>query len=234
MTNYVLIHNPMFGPSMWMPTAEALAKRGHNIALPALGPVLAGEGPYYPKLGQAIADTAKGMKDGVVIVGLNAGATLTGVAAGAAQVPVRAVIFCESILPHPNRSWFSTVPAEVRSGFVAAATDGRVPKSHEWSEELPAELRQRVGNDAIYNALLKEMVAVPIAYFDEVAPANDPFRGMRIGYLQLSTLSQEHYDNAVWMKWKTRQELSTHEFPTVTNANRVAAALEALTNEVLA
>ncbi len=234
MTNYVLIHNPMFGPSQWMPTAEVLAKRGHNIALPALGPVLAGEGPYYQKLGQAIADTAKGMSDGVVIVGLNAGATLTGVAAGAAQVPVRAVIFCESILPHPNRAWFETVPIEVKQSFEAQAKNGRVPASHKWFQGQAEELRKRVGNDAIYNALLKEMIEVPMAYFDEVAPANDPLRGMRIGYLQLSAASQEHYDNAVWMKWKTRQELSGQEFPTVTNADRVATALEALTKDVLA
>ena len=234
MTNFVLIHNPLFGPSTWMPTAQALAKRGHNIALPALGPALSGPGPYYSKLGQTIADTARSMNDGVFLVAHGAGGTLVAAAAAACAAPVLGVIFVAASMPHPSRSWFAGAPNEIKDQFNALATNGRLPANNKMYPGQDEHLRKQVGDPAAYALLVTELVEIPLAYFEEIAPPNDPIKKVPIGYIQLSAADQASFDNAVWMKWKTRQEISEEGFPTITKPDRIATAIEAMAKDLRA
>jgi hypothetical protein len=203
--SFVLIHSPVHGPEKLQRLADALKKRGHGVAAPSLTPVLSGAGPYFPKAGDAIATSAEELqpKDGVVIVAHTGGGALAPAAAGAMRSPVRAVVFVDGMMPHPNRSWFSQTPIELQQSMRAGAKDGcYTPYGHK----------------------------VPLAYFEEVAPSNEPLRDMPIGYLLISEASRETYENAQWMRWATREALGDLD----KNADRIAQALEALTNQLTA
>ncbi|GAM99348.1 hypothetical protein U91I_02997 [alpha proteobacterium U9-1i] len=231
---FVLIHNPLFGPSTLAPTAEALKQKGHAASAPALAPAFAGGGPYYPKAAQIIADAGNSASEGVFLVAHGAAGPLVAAAAAASKAPVLGVILLSAIMPHANRAWLDTVPDEIKAQFAAIAKNGRLPANDKMYPGQADALRQQVGNPGVYTKLAAELIELPLAYFEEAAPPNDAIKKTPIGYIQLSAADQPRFDDATWMKWKTRQEISADGFPTITKPERVAAAIEAMAKDLRA
>lgn len=227
---FVLIHSPLQGPATLAPTRKALEQRGYTARLPALASAFAGAAPYYSAAGQAIAAETANAGDGVVFVAHGPGGTLTSAAAAASKSRVLGVIFIEAIFPHPGRRWFDTVPVELEDQFRALAKNGRVPTAFKFTPGQEDTWRRNLG-DAIYKTLAAEQIELPLEFFNEVAPPNEPLRNVPIGYIQLRP-GDANYEDAVWMRWRTRQLDCRSGFPTMSEPDKVAAAIEALSKEL--
>lgn len=227
-----LIHNPLLGPTSWRPTAEVLAKGGHQIILPSLGAAMAGPGPYYSACAQAVAKTIgqAAPKEGVVLAVHAAASSLLAALIGASPAPVRAAIFVDSEFTHAGRSWLESRPIEVTEMITGLAKEGRLPKWDQWW--LQSNLADAVQDKRVREALLTELVQAPLAYFHERAPPNDPVKGVRIGYLLLSEHNRPRLEDARWMRWLVREEMTGH-LGSMNHPDRVAAALEALASDLV-
>ena len=168
----VLLHSPLVGASTWRPVAEVLRSRGRAVLLPSLADAFAGPGPYYPRLVSAAADAiAAGAGRGpLVLVGHSgAGALLPAVAGAVGGGRVVRTVFADALLPHPGRSWFSTVPAELSTRLRGLARGGLLPPWDEWFPPgTVEELLPEPGQRARFRA---ELPRLPLAYFEEAAPA---------------------------------------------------------------
>jgi|CXWL01.1.fsa_nt_gi pimeloyl-ACP methyl ester carboxylesterase len=229
---YVLIHSPLMGPVTWRSAAEALKKRGHNVVTPNLNPAFAGAGPYYPKVATLVAGDirAANPKDGVVLVAHSGAGGLMAAIAGASPAPVRTALFVDAMLPHQNKSWTDHAPIELTQQLFALAKDGKLPTWDKWF--APDVFNPMLPDARIRQSLVSELTQLPMAYFSEVAPPNEPIKKVPIGYLQLSESYQGPHDDAEWMKWSTRKEMTDH-FGMLTKPDKVAAAIEALTADAL-
>jgi len=228
---FVLIHSPLQGPATLAPTRKALEKRGYAVKLPALTPAFAGAGPYYTRVGQAIGAETTNAGDGVVFVAHGPGGTLTSAAGAASQSPVLGVIFIEATFPHPGRRWFDTVPIELEDRFKALAKNGRIPTAFKFTADQESAWKRNLG-DSVYKTLAAEQTELPLEFFNEKAPPNDALRNVQIGYIQLRPGDANH-DDAVWMRWRTKQLDCKGSFPTMTDADKVAEAIEALSKELV-
>lgn len=225
---FLLIHSPILGPSTWRGVADALEKRGHKTITPSLAPAFAGAPPYYAKAAEVVAAAMRSVSANEIVVAAHAGGgpLLPLAIAAAAPARARAGIFVDAIMPHPGRSIFDETPVEIRDSFTAAAKNGKLPAWNKvfgdaaFAKELPDQ-RQR-------DALSKELIEMPLAFFDEHAPPNDPVKGVPIGYVQLTEPYQTQYDDALWMRWNARQELGGGYFALLTQAERVADAMVAI------
>lgn len=229
---FVLIHNPLMGPFTWSATGEALKKLGHLIIAPSLAPALAGKPPYYAGCAHAVAESVRAAKpnDGVVLVAHGGAGALIPAVVAAIQSPVRAAIFVDAMMPHPGRSWFDVAPVEFTAQLTHLAKEGRLPTWDAWFK--PDVFNAMLPDSRLRRQVVDALPPMPLAFFAELAPPNDPIKGLPIGCLQLTKGYQATFEDAQWMKWPTRQEIS-NQFAMLTQPERIAAAIDALAEEVL-
>jgi pimeloyl-ACP methyl ester carboxylesterase len=181
----VLIHSPLVGPLTWQLCQDLLQDRGYRTVVPSLAGVFVAGPPYYPKLAARVVEAvhAAAPARSLVLVGHSgAGALLPSVAA-ACQQPVEAAVFVDAGLPTPGRTWFETAPPALAEHLRQLAADGWLPP---WDQWFPAGTLDPLLPDAALRArLLAELPRLPLAYFEEPAPAI-PDRIPRHGYLRLS------------------------------------------------
>ncbi|MEI9990465.1 MAG: hypothetical protein WDM86_10530 [Rhizomicrobium sp.] len=214
----VLLHSPLVGPASWASLAPLLRSRGHAVAVPDLTPLMAGDGPYYPALAEAVAAAASDTP--VLVAHSGAGALVPAVAALA---PLRGAIFVDALLPHPDTSWFAGVPEPLGAKLRGLAKDGRLPPWHAWwpkgaMEALLPDRKQGAG-------FIAEQGEVPLAFLEEVAPAI----GLTTpsAYLQLSGAYKEDADAAEAEGWPVARLALSH-LAILTHADAVAGQIERL------
>lgn len=211
MSDFVLVHSPLVGPATWRRVAAELRSRGHRAATPSLLSALDGEGPYYPKLIDAVREP------GILVVHSGAGALVPGIAA---RTHAPSAVFVDALLPHPGRSWFDTAPEELRKRLRDLATEGRLPEWHKWFP--PGTIEDLLPDPVIRDEFLAELPRVPLAYFSERVPDADLPPS---AYLQLSGAYDEEAGRAAERGWPV-ERLESHHLAPLTAPGEIARALE--------
>lgn len=220
----ILLHSPLLGPYSLGATADALTAlelRADAPAWPKLSSV--GES-YYATLAQAMAATIDGAGgDPLVLVAHGAAGALAPALAGRLKSPVAGVIFVDSILPHPGRSWLDMAPADTREALRAGAPMGQLPPWDDWWP--PGALAKLLPEAAILDALVAELEPLPLAYFEEPAPEVE--LTSPAAYLQLSGSYGDEIRGAGRLGWSTISLPLNHLGP-LSHPKAVAAVVRSL------
>jgi len=220
----VLLHSPLLGPLSWRPVAAALGDLGHAAEAPAWPRLSSITESYYATLASAMAATIDGgSTEPAVLVAHSGAGALAPVLAAALRTPPAGVIYADAILPHPGRSWFDTAPPELRERLRNGAQMGQLPPWDDWWP--PGALERLVPDAATRDALVAELEPLPLAYFEEVAPAApaDP----PSAYLQLSGAYDEEARLGGRQGWPVVR-LPMNHLAVLTQPQAVAQALDGL------
>jgi hypothetical protein len=226
MVRFALLHSPVLGPGVWRPVATELERRGHDTLTPAWPRLSTLAEGFY----EALADQMSGqLADGepwVLVAHSGAGALLP-ILAARLSPPPQGVIFVDAILPHPGRSWLDTAPAEMRNHLRAGAQMGELPSWDQWWP--PGALERLIPDATMRAALVDELEPLPLAYFEEAAPAVE--LDAPAAYLQLSGAYDDEGVVAGRYGWPLVR-LPLHHLAMLTHPEAVAAALESLAAEL--
>lgn len=220
---FVLLHSPLLGPMAWEPVAAELARRGREVAVPAWPPLSSIAEGFYGGLIEGLAARLPADGAPLLLVAHSGAGALVPALAARMTAPVAGVIFVDAILPHPGHSWFDTAPADMRERLRAGAQMGELPAWDEWWP--PGALERLVPEAGPRAALLAQLEPLPLAYFEEPAPA-DLLEGPT-AYLQLSGAYDGEGRAAERHGWPLVR-LPLHHLAMLTNPEPVAAALESL------
>ncbi len=220
---FVLLHSPLLGPMTWQAVAGDLARRGYSVSAPAWPPLSGiGEG-FYEALADGAAAAIAPPADKLVLVAHSGAGALVPALADRLGDRVAGVIFADAILPHPGRSWFDTVPTEMRERLRAGAQMGELPPWDEWWP--PGALERLLPDPDLREALVAELEPLPLGYFEEKAPAAPP--PAPAAYLQLSGAYDDESQVAARSGWPLVR-LPLHHLAMLTQPEAVATALESL------
>ena len=154
----VLLHSPLVGPLTW----RAVAARLPGAVTPDLSGAVT-----HASIAERVA--ARLEDDGpVVLVGHSGAGPLLPRIARTVRQPVAALIYVDSVLPHPGQSWIQNAPADLVDHLRGLARDGVLPPWNEWFD--PAALAELLPDD--------EMRA---AFVVAAAPAVQLLRGEGVG-----------------------------------------------------
>ncbi|HKR90040.1 MAG TPA: hypothetical protein VJS38_17875 [Phenylobacterium sp.] len=218
----ILLHSPLLGSYSLRATASELAALGLAAEAPAWPKLSSvGEG-YYPALARAMAATIDGGGPVVLVPHSGAGALVPAVAAHL-RAPVAGVIFLDSVLPHPGRSWLDTAPPETREALRAGAQMGQLPPWDDWWP--PGALEKLVPETSVRQALVEELEPLPLAYFEEAAPPAE--LAAPAAYLQLSNGYADEMRAAGRMGWPNISLPLNHLGP-LSHPKAVAMAVRSL------
>jgi hypothetical protein len=220
---FVLLHSPLLGPVTWQAVAGDLARRGHAAAAPAWPPLSGIAEGFYGALADGAAAAVAPSTDKLVLVAHSGAGALVPALVDRLGGRVAGVIFADSILPHPGRSWFDTAPAEMRERLRAGAQMGELPSWDEWWP--PGALERLLPDPDLRAALIGELEPLPLAYFEEKAPAA-PLPAPA-AYLQLSGAYDDESQVAARSGWPLVR-LPLHHLAMLTHPEAVATALESL------
>lgn len=216
----VLLHSPLTGPGTWTALAPVLREQGHSVTLPDLTPVMRGSGPFYPKLAATAAVEAG---DAVLIAHSGAGALVPAIAE---QCNLRGAIFLDALLPHPGKSWFETASPQLAVRLRGLAEDGELPPWHRWWPK--GAMERLLPDEAQRDAFTRELATLPLAYFEERAPAAT--LAIPGAYLQLSDGYKAEADQAAADGWPVVR-LALHHLAMLTQQDAVARAIMELAPE---
>ena len=219
----VLLHSPLLGPLAWRQVASELAGRGHAVETPVWLHLSGLADGFYPALVDSLAAALPGGSEPVLLVAHSGAGALIPALAQRLAAPVAGVIFVDAILPHPGRSWFETAPSEMRQKLRAGAQMGELPAWDDWWP--PGALARLVPDEDLRAALVAELEPLPLAYFEEVAPAGE--LAAPAAYLQLSAAYDDEGRVAGRCGWPLMR-LPLHHLAMLTDPLPIAAALESL------
>ena len=194
----VLVHSPLVGPSTWSATAEALRRNGFRCEVPDMTGVAAAGPPYYPKFAEVGADVLDDSGD-VVLVGHSGAGALLPAIADVVGDRTRAAVFVDALLPHPTLSWFDTAPPALREQLLGMVSGGRLPPWNDWFP--PGVLEELVPQPALRREFVAEIPRLPVAYFEEPAPAMRALDTRRCAFLRLSAAYDHAADEAEHRGW---------------------------------
>lgn len=222
----VFVHSPFVGPSAWASVANLFKEEGSNAIAPALafGPSLGGS--HYDALAQCVARAADPAGTVVLVVHSGAG-SLAGAIAEALSSRVAAAVFVDAVLPHPQRSWMSTLPDAMKSHLRSLVRDGHLPP---WDQWFPPDVLERlIVEDEARANFVATLPRVPLLFADEIAPVG---RGSApCGYLRLSDGYDAEAREAANLGWLVQSE-ALHHLAMFTHPDRVATALRQLSERL--
>jgi pimeloyl-ACP methyl ester carboxylesterase len=225
---FVLLHSPLLGPLTWRAVAAELERRGHAAATPAWPRLSAiGEG-FYAALADGLAAALAGSEEPLILVAHSGAGALVPTLAKRLGARVAGVIYVDAVLPHPDRSWFDTAPADMRERLRSGAQMGDLPSWDEWWP--PGALEKLVPDADTRAALTAELEPLPLVYFEEAAPP-DGFEGPA-AYLQLSGAYDDEGVAAGRYGWP-RVRLPLHHLAMLTDPEPVASAIASLAERLL-
>lgn len=218
----VFVHSPFVGPSSWTGVSRLFNESGSNAIAPALAFEASSGGSYYRALAQSAVRAADCAKRTLLVVHSGAG-SLSGAIADALNGRVAAIVFVDALLPHPQRSWMSTLPEGMRSYLRTRARDGRLPPWDQWFS--PGVLERLIVDEEARAAFVAALPRVPLAFADETAPIRCGIGPC--GYLRLSEGYDAEAREAATLGWSVEYE-ALHHLAMLTHPDRVAAALRRL------
>ena len=222
----VFLHSPLLGPLTWRTVGVALRAKGRVVETPAWPRLSTLGEDCYAALANSMAATIGHAGEAILVAHSGAGALLPSVAA-LARTPLRGVIFCDAILPHPGLSWFDTAPPDLGAQLRGGAEDGRLPSWDRWWP--PGALERLVPDQGMRAALVAELEPIPIGYFEELAPELELTAPS--AYLQLSGAYAEEARIAGFQGWPVVR-LPLHHLAMLTHTEAVATALAGLADRL--
>jgi hypothetical protein len=220
----VLLHSPLLGPSSWRAAAAELESLGFAVEI-AGWPRLSGVAhAFYPTLAAELArEIAAPGREPLTLVAHSGAGPLAPALIEALSVRVAGVVFVDALLPHPGRSWFDTAPAQMRDQLRAGAQMGQLPPWDDWWP--PGALERLVPDEAARTALIGELEPLPLAFFEERAPAIE--LQAPAAYLQLSASYADEARLAGRQGWPVVR-LPLNHLALVTQPRAVAGAVASL------
>ncbi|WP_439661042.1 hypothetical protein ACSHWB_05725 [Lentzea sp. HUAS TT2] len=226
MLTVVLMHSPFLGPSSMRPLADELASDGVAVLLVDLQMTI-NEAPVHQRLIGAFADALEdsGVGGPLVLVGHSGAGPLLPCFADALETEVAGLVFLDSDLPTPGRSWRETVDPALVSKVKASVRDGKLPRWDRWFDTdplklVPAGLREEMRDEA---------PEVPWEFLKETRPSVE-WSGA-CGYVLLSSFYEEAANKATELGWPV-ERLESHHLAAATSPSAVAAALKAVINKL--
>jgi pimeloyl-ACP methyl ester carboxylesterase len=206
----VLVHSPLVGPLTWESTAACLRRRGYRVVVPSLAGVADGGPPYYPRFAEAVAcAVADAGGDGpMALVGHSGAGALLPAIAEAVGDDVQAAVFVDALLPHPKASWFETAPAPVREHLSGLVRTGWLPPWNEWFP--PDAIVSLLPQAGVRERFVTELPRLPVAYFEEPAPAAPKWSTVRCAYVRLSEAYDRMAKEAEAQGWWVHRENLDH------------------------
>ncbi|MEV6632005.1 alpha/beta fold hydrolase [Actinoplanes sp. NPDC051470] len=169
-----LVHSPLVGPLTWRAVAAELSGE-FGVVVPSAA------GATQREIAEAVAASLD--VDGpVILIGHSGAGRLLPRIARAVRSPVAGLIYADSALPEPGRSWMDTAPPERARHLRGLAEDGMLPPWHEWFP--PEVLAETVPDPGVRSAFVREIPRLPLGYFTEPG-SPDRWTGPA-GYLLLS------------------------------------------------
>ncbi len=220
---FVLVHSPLVGPGTWSPVARELERRRHQAVVPSLlGP--AGAPPrHWRDCVEAARDAVGTPSDPIVLVGHSGGGLLLPVIADAVAAPVSRLICVDSGVP-ASTGETPLVPPPFLDRLRPLAVGGMLPPwSTWWGED---ELRGLVPDEALRAALAREMLSLPLAFFEQRVPSPAGWDRVPCAYLLISDAYREAATEAGERGWRVEE---------ITGAQHlhIAVAPEAVTDVVI-
>ena len=223
---FVLLHSPLTGPSTWAPVAAELARRGIDVTRLVIPPLGEMAPPLYAGVGEALAAQFRGQGGQTVLaVHSGAGALAPSVVAAAGD-QVKAVLYVDSILPHPGRNWFDTASTALGDDLKAKVVGGLIPAWDQWFP--PGAAASLLLDSGLRDAVLSELVPTPLVWFEEAAPEVGLPSGVGSGFLRLSKAYEREAEEALLLGWPTLR-CDLHHLAMVTHPVEVAETMLGLT-----
>jgi len=222
MLTVVLLHSPFLGPSSMRPLADELASDGVAVLLVDLQ-MTVNEAPVHQRLMGAFADALQdsGVEGPLVLVGHSGAGPLLPGFAYALETEVAGLVFVDSDLPTPGRSWRDTVDPELARQVKASVRGGKLPRWDRWFPEdplrlVPAELREEMRDEApeVSWEFLKEQRPI----VEWAGPC---------GYVLLSAVYEDEAGKAEALGWPV-ERVESHHLAAATSPSQVAAALKSV------
>jgi pimeloyl-ACP methyl ester carboxylesterase len=223
---FVLLHSPLLGPFSLSAAAAELTALGVRAEVPAWPKLSAINGSYYAALARGMASTIDvAGREPVVLVAHSGAGALAPALAAELMAPLAGVIFLDSVLPHPGRSWLDAAPAGTRERLTAGAQMGQLPAWDDWWP--PGALSKLLPDPAVLAALVAELEPLPLAYFEEPAPNGDLSALGAAAYLQLSDSYADEARAAGRLGWPM-VSLPLHHLGPLSHPKPVASILMSL------
>ena len=213
MTEFVLVHSPVTGPSTWRWIAAELAARGHQVKVPSAGAV-----SNWQEFADSVATQVGDRSDAVLAGHSGAGPLLAQIAA---RVRARRLVFVDADIP-PQQSEAELMPSAILAELRAIAVDGVLPPWSEWFG--PAVMQELVPDAQRREAITAELPRLPVSYFEAGVPAPDGWAAASGGYVLLSEAYAAAADSATARGWPVIRLLGGH-LDLVTHPEDVAAAI---------
>ena len=170
---WVLLPSPLLGPAVWSPVAERLRRRGHKVTVPAY----ADEQTPAEVLASLVRQLDE-LDEVALVPHSNAGLY---VAALAAQLSVRAVLFVDAGLPD-DAGATPTAPAGFLRLLETLVDDrGLLPPWSQWWDS--ADVDDLFPDVPSRRAVVAEERRLPLAYFRSSVPSPPGWADLPCGYL---------------------------------------------------
>jgi pimeloyl-ACP methyl ester carboxylesterase len=217
----LMIHSPLVGSSTWHPCANVLRKMDYAVVAPSLSDALITGPPYYERMADHLAAAVPDSAEVIAIIAHSgAGAVVPAVAE---RLRARCYgIFVDAILPHPEKSWFETAPAQLRAHLYALVRNGTLPQWDRWFPAGTIETLLPVAS--LRERFVAELPRIPVNYLEEHAPSLSVDALVGCGYLRLSRACEDNAAKAEQLGWPTLRELADH-LAILTRPEMVCAAI---------
>ncbi len=220
----VLVHSPLVGPFTWSPVAQHLQAGGFDVLVPMLTD--SGETPpaYWQQYVACVRDALVliPQERPLVFVGHSGAGPLLPALAYAARHPVKAYLFVDAGLPHPDRSQLDemevSVPAIAQELRQLLASGERFPN---WSDE---DLSDDLPDRGVRQQVLAEVQPRSLDFFEEVMPDIPGWPDAKSGYLLFTEGYRHFLEQAQRAGWPNRTFQAGH-FHMLVDPAAVAAVL---------
>jgi hypothetical protein len=224
----ILLHSPLVGPGTWRLLSPELQGLGFQTVTVDFRPDIALGSPYYANLvsvAQAALAGEPNTKD-ILVAHSGAGSLVPAIAE---RSEIAGAIFVDALLPHPNRSWFSTISDTMKTQLMQSAHDGRLPPWHRWWPD--GAIRSLFDDDESYAQFVRELSDIPLDLLSEDAPSHELPRGLPCAYLQLDRGNAAEANRTETLGWPVRR-FTLHHLAMLTHPKRVASAINELVRAI--
>ncbi|QBD75478.1 alpha/beta hydrolase [Ktedonosporobacter rubrisoli] len=227
----VLVHSPLVGPFSWSLVAEHLQNAGFSVLVPTLTD--SGITPpaywqqYAASLQQALAPIPQ--ERPLILIGHSGAGYFLPVLAQATHHPIKAYIFADAGLPHPDQSQLDELqnkaPAIAQQLRQLLTQGASFPdwKFEEMGEIVPDENTRRL--------LLAEMQPRSFDYFAEVMPSVPGWPDAPCAYLLFTQSYLPYFEQAHSAGWPCRR-LEAQHFHMLVDPVSVSTALVELIKQI--
>jgi pimeloyl-ACP methyl ester carboxylesterase len=193
-----------------------LARLGQSVRVPGLAGVSRAAPPYWPAGVDAIARSV-GNEPAVLVPHSNSGLYMPAVV-DALGDRIRGVVFVDAALPgagyYAQRDFLNTL----------ADADGRLPVWTSWWDQ--SDVAELFPNAQVQARVQAEQARMPLAYYDHLPPAPDPWHGPPCGFIWFAEPYDSGAEQASAHGWPTKQVPGRHLHMLLDPAAVAAAVVE--------